>query len=171
MVTSLNLLTFYVDERMHAFAVEHIENIISMVTIKPISQASSITEGIINVHGEAVPVVDLSRFLGKPKFHYNFHTPIILINIKGHLVGLIVESVNDVISVPSTSIIHPKDILPEDLQDAALIDSVAYTASTFVLILNPNHLFHPDQIQVLSEASGYLIELVNSGKLEGWPQS
>ena len=170
MVTSHNLLTFHIDEQLYALAVEPIVQIVSMVTITPIPQASSVAEGIINVQGKAVPVVDLCRHLGKPRCQYRIHTPIILMKIKEHLVGLIVDSVSDVVSLQATSIIHTRDILPEELRDASLLNGVAYTLEEVALILDPDQLFQPGQVQVLAKASEFLIELINSGKLEAWPQ-
>jgi purine-binding chemotaxis protein CheW len=170
MVTFYNLLTFHIDDQLFAIDVEPVEQIVSMVTITPIPQASSIAEGIINVHGEAVPVVDLCRHLGKPGRQLQYHTPIILMKIKEHTVGLIVDSVNDVVSLQAMYIVHPSDILPEELRDASILNGVAYTPAGVVLMLDPDQLFQPDQFQTLARASEYLLELVNSGKLEPWHQ-
>lgn len=165
MVAFFNLLTFYIGEQLYALAVEPVVQIVSMVTITPIPQASAIAKGIINVHGEAVPVVDLCRHLGKSDSHFYYHTPIILINIKEHLVGLIVDSVSDMLSVPATSIVHPSDILPEGLCTAPLLIGLVYTPEGAVLMLNPDQLFQPDQVRMLAKASEFLVEGVPSGKL------
>ena len=161
-----NLLTFHVDEQLYALPVECVVQIVSMVTITPIPQASSIAEGIINVHGEAVPVVNLRDHLSKPRCRYEFHTPIVLIQMKAHLVGLIVDRVNDVVGLQATDIVHPTDMLPDELHNIPILNGVAYTPEGVVLILDPEQLFNPDQIQALAMASIYLNEKITSAKVE-----
>lgn len=163
MVTSYDLLTFRIDKQFFAIAVEPIVQIVSMATITPIPQASRIAKGIINLHGEVVPVVDLRRHLGKPESHYQVHTPIIVIKISGHIVGLIVDEVNDVINLQATLINHPSDILPEELREVVLLSGVVYTPEGVVLILDPEQLFQTDQVQELAKASEFILERVHSG--------
>jgi purine-binding chemotaxis protein CheW len=166
MITLSNLLIFQIDEQRYAIAVDPVVQIVPMATIISISQASSIAEGVINVHGKVVPVVDLRRHLGKSRRPLHFHTPIILINIKEHLVGLIVDDVDNVVSLQASQIVHPDEILPEDLYDSTLLIGVAYTPEGVVLVLDPDQFFHPGQLQVLAEAAEFLLEQVKSGKLE-----
>lgn len=165
-----NLLTFHVDAQLYALPVECVVQIVSMVTITPIPQASSIAEGIINVHGEVVPVVNLRSHLSKPRRQYDFYTPIILIKIEEHTIGLIVDVVNNVISQLATDIVHPTEMLPDELRNISLLNGVAYTPEGVMLILDPEELFKPEQIQALCMASIYLHEMISGGKLEKWPQ-
>ena len=158
-----NLLTFHVDSQLYAIPIEPVAQVVSMVTITPIPQASNLTEGVINVHGEVVPVVDLHRHLGKQKIPYHFHTPIILTKIQECLLGLIVEDVSDVISLPAEQITHPGDILPKELHNETVLSGVTYLPQGAVLILDPDQLFHTDQLQVLALASEYLVKDTNTG--------
>lgn len=170
MAKTYNLLTFHIDEQHYALPVECVVQIVSMATITPIPQASSIAEGIINVHGEAVPVVNLRSHLSKPRCRYEFHTPIMLIKIKQHMVGLIVDVVNDVINLQATEVVHPIAILPDELRDVSLLNGVANTLEGVVLILDPEQLFNPDQVQGLVMASTYLNKKNTSAKMAARPQ-
>ena len=61
-----SLVTFRLDSQTYALPIEPLVQIIEMVTITPIPQINSSVEGMINLRGTAVPVVNLGRHFGLP---------------------------------------------------------------------------------------------------------
>lgn len=151
-----NLLTFLIDQQTYALAIEPIWKIVSMVTITPVPQASSLAEGVINVEGEAVPVVDLRTHLGLPRREYLDYTPIILMEFQQRLVGLVVDEVKDVLGFKASEMSRPEDILPAELHNAALLVGVIYQSTKPVLVLDAEQIFQLDQVEALMKVVEYL---------------
>jgi purine-binding chemotaxis protein CheW len=160
------LVAFRLDQQTYALHIEPIVQIIEMVTIMPIPQISNRVEGVINVRGAPVPVVNLRRYLGLPEAALQLHTPIILAQVSKLMVGLIVDEVLDVLNLPGGQIAHPAEILPEGLGEAPILQGLAHTPDGMVLLLNLEHLFLPHQAQALAQAVETLPEAVVRGAPE-----
>lgn len=62
----MDILTFELDNRLHAFRADDVVQIVQMVEISPLPGAPAVIEGIVNVRGTIVPVFDLRSRLGLP---------------------------------------------------------------------------------------------------------
>ncbi len=147
-----DLVVFRLAQQNYALPVELVKQIISMVTITPIPQVSDVVEGIINVHGTIVPVVNLGRHLGLQKTPLQLYTPILLAQIGEGMVGLIIDEVTNVLSFPLEQITRPVDILPKGLGEAPVLQGLTYNEGNMVSLLDINHLFLPEQMQALGQA-------------------
>jgi purine-binding chemotaxis protein CheW len=155
-----NLLAFRLGQQTYALPIEPLVQIIPMLTITPVPQLGEMMEGMINVHGMAVPVVNMRRHLDLPAAPLQLHTPILLIRIGEPTVGLIVDQVVDVINLPAAKITPPSDILPEGATGAPLLQGLAHTPDGIMLLLDPAYLFLPDQVQALIQATDLLAEIL-----------
>jgi purine-binding chemotaxis protein CheW len=123
-----------------------------MVTITPIPQVSSSVEGVINVRGVAVPVINLRRHFGLPEVPWGLRTPIILVQIGERMYGLIVDEVIDVLGLAANQISRVTDILPEGMSQAPVLQGVAHVQDDTVLLLNIEHLLLPTHIEEMVQA-------------------
>ena len=136
-----NLVAFQLDRQTYALPIEPIVQIIEMVAITPIPQVNPAVEGVINVRGTAVPVINLRCQLGLPEAKLQLHTPIILVQTGERMVGLIVDQVADVLNISADQITRPKDMLPDGLSDAPLLQGLMHTSQGAVLLLDLEHLW------------------------------
>jgi len=163
-----HLVVFSLDQRPYALPVESVTQIIEMVAIMPLPQVIPAVEGIINVHGTTVPVVNLCRHLSLPENRRQLDTPIILTKTDGQTIGLIVDEVIDVIAVARDQITRPADILPAELGDTPLLQGILPTQQGAVLILRSDRLLLPDQAETLAKILAALAEQ-QAGEAEGTP--
>ena len=148
----LNLVTFRLDRWTCALPIEPIVQIFEMVAITPIPQANHSIEGVINVRGAVVPVVNMRHLMGLPRVSLRLHTPIVLVRIgEQQMVGLIVDEVLDVLDLSLKQITRPEEILPEGLGDAPLVQGLARVQDSTVLLLDLGRLFLPDRTHALAE--------------------
>lgn len=162
-----NLVAFRLEQQTYALPIEPIAQIIEMVTITPIPQVSNTVEGVINVRGAPVPVVNLRRHLGLSEYTLQLHTPIVLTQVGELMVGLIVDEVLDVLSLPGGQITHPADILPEGLGKAPVLRGLTHTSDGMMLLLDLDYLFLPHQAQALAQAMKTLPQaIVKEGQEE-----
>lgn len=153
------LLTFTVGGQLYSFAVSSVVRIIEMVTITHLPDVPDFVQGIINLQGKAVPVIDLRRRFNLPLQAYGLHTPIILVNLggDGRMLGLIVDTVEDVLNVPRLSLEITEGFVPSDTAGplairTAYIAGVAKVNRQMIIVLDTHALLAaPEQAQV-SEA-------------------
>lgn len=155
-----NLLAFRLGRQTYALPIEPLVQIIPMLTITPVPQLGEMVEGMINLHGMAVPVVNMRRHLDLPAAPLQLHTPILLIRIGEPTVGLIVDKVVDVINLSAEKITPPSNILPEGATGTPLLQGLAHTPDGIMLLLDPAHLFLPNQVQALIQATDLLAEIL-----------
>ena len=158
---TLALLVFKVDDQLYGLPVISVVRIIEMVTITPLPGAPEVIEGIINLHGKAVPIMDLRRSFNLPPCSYGLHTPIILVDLISHdyILGLIVDAVEDVLEVSVDDLELTETIVPTELATqmaarAAYLAGVAKVDWRLILVLNVQALLSPTVQGQLSRVLG-----------------
>ncbi len=152
------VVVFQVERQTYAMPVEQIARIIGMVTITPLPGVEPAVVGAINVQGRIVPVVDLRRHFQQPSLAWKRHTPILLTSNGTQTIGLIADAVTDVLSLNADQMMRVADVLPADWPDMPLVQGIVRTAADDLwLLLDLNHLFQPDQVQIMLEASARLL--------------
>ena len=113
-------------------------------------------QGVINLHGKTVPVMDLRRRLGLPHQPYGLHTPIILVDAvgDGRMLGLIVDRVEQIFDIPSENIEATERIVPTGLmgQITAHLVSVAKVDRQMILVFDVRTLLNSTEQIKLSQA-------------------
>ncbi|MCP4543801.1 MAG: hypothetical protein GY832_42350 [Chloroflexi bacterium] len=155
-----DLVAFRLANQAYALPIEPVVRIIEMVTITPIPQVSGVVEGIINVRGVAVPVINLRRHFGLPEAPWGLRTPIILIQMSEQTFGLIVDEVIDVLSLSADQMSRVADILPDVLSEEPIIRGVAHIQGDTVLLLDVEYLLSPTHMQILLQTVTALPEPV-----------
>jgi purine-binding chemotaxis protein CheW len=154
------LLTFKVAEQVYALPVTHVVRIIEMVTITQLPDSPDMIQGIINLQGKAVPVMDMRHRFGLSKKEYGLHTPIILADMgKERMLGLVVDAVEDVLEVPAADLEITETIMPAGMADrmasqAGHLASVAKIDRQMILVLNVKALLSATEHIELSQALG-----------------
>lgn len=78
--------------------------------------APDYVEGVINLRGSVVPIVDLACRLGLDKTEEKSRNVVIVTALQGKIVGLLVEAVTDILSVLNSDIKQPPDISRDDIR-------------------------------------------------------
>lgn len=78
--------------------------------------APEYVEGVINLRGSVVPIVDLACRLGLEKTEEKSRNVVIVTALQGKIVGLLVEAVTDILSVLKSEIKQPPDINKDDIR-------------------------------------------------------
>jgi len=85
-----------------------------------IAQAPIFIKGVTNLRGTIVPIVDLRLKLGCEHAHYTASTVVVILNLNGRIVGVVVDSVSDVMALPPDSLRPAPDVHGAIDQDAVL---------------------------------------------------
>jgi len=96
MVTGEQLVIFQLNDQQYALPIQETQEIIRMSDITKVPNTKHYVEGIINLRGSIVPVINLNKRLGLPVADYGEDTRIIVVEKDGQKVGMIVDVVLEV---------------------------------------------------------------------------
>ncbi len=97
-------LTFRLGAEEYGIDILKVQEIRSYETPTRIANAASFIKGVVNLRGVIVPIVDLRIKLGCESAEYNAFTVVIVLNVKGRVVGAVVDSVSDVLELSGAAI-------------------------------------------------------------------
>jgi purine-binding chemotaxis protein CheW len=96
-------LTFLLDREDYGVAILKVREIIGLMDITKVPQTPDFVEGVINLRGKVIPVIDLRTKFGLARTEYNDQTCIIVVDV-GAMMGIIVDTVNEVHDIPAANI-------------------------------------------------------------------
>ena len=112
----LQIVGFRVGRETYGVPITSLHEIVRVPEITAVPDAPDYMEGVINLRGKIVSVIDLRKRFGEPKTALNRRNRILVVEHGGRLSGLIVDSASEVIKIPAAEI-EPS---PATLQDGGL---------------------------------------------------
>lgn len=98
-------LTFVLEDEEYGIEILRVREIIGMMPITPVPQSSMQLKGIINLRGKIIPVFDLRLIFGMTERDHDNATCIIIVDTSNHqLVGIVVDTVSEVMNVSGSEI-------------------------------------------------------------------
>jgi purine-binding chemotaxis protein CheW len=145
----MQLVGFVIDNELFGVDILMVQEIIREMPFTPIPNSPDFIEGVINLRGNIIPVIDLRRRLntratGSPKTDIW----IIILNINKRVVGFIVDSVTQVLKVPVSGIKPPPEIVVSGLQ-SQYISGVCRIDERLLILLDFNRILLVDEIKKL----------------------
>jgi purine-binding chemotaxis protein CheW len=102
----LQLVSFHIGDEEFGVNILNVQEIIRIMPITKVPNSPEFVEGVINLRGRVIPVIDLRIKLNLPKVMHNNSTRIIVMEINNKTIGFIVDSVSEVLRI-SENIIEP----------------------------------------------------------------
>lgn len=106
-----HLVTFRIDSEEYGIKIKAVQEINRMTEITRIPRAPYYIDGIVNLRGNIIPVLDLRRFFGLAEKELTDTTRIIIVDSGGVKTGIVVDSVSEVLRFDRSLIELPRDIL------------------------------------------------------------
>lgn len=103
-IAGVGVLVFCIDGREHGVAVEDVVEVLRMVASTPLPEAPPWLGGVINFRGRVIPLIDVSSRLGAPTRPRDLSTRIIVVLADESPVGLIVDDVVEVLTLPAEAV-------------------------------------------------------------------
>ena len=99
-----HIVGFQVGRETYGVPITSLHEIVRVPEITAVPDAPAYMEGVINLRGKIVSVVDLRKRFGKPAPEGNRRTRILVVEHRGRLSGLIVDSASEVLKIPESEI-------------------------------------------------------------------
>lgn len=142
-------LTFRLDSEEYGVAILKVREIIGIMDITKVPQTFDFVEGVINLRGKVIPVIDLRLKFGLKRTEYNDQTCIIVVDV-GMLMGIIVDTVREVHDIPAGSI-EPPPALGASV-DTDFILGMGKVNDNVIILLDIDNVLTMDEFVEMREA-------------------
>lgn len=128
-------LTFQLGAEEYGIDILRVQEIRSYEDPTRIANSPAFIKGVVNLRGVIVPVVDLRIKLGCDKVEYNNFTVVIVLNVKGRIVGAVVDSVSDVLELPLSDL-KPSPEMNSHAADNAYVTGIASVGERMLIMMD-----------------------------------
>jgi purine-binding chemotaxis protein CheW len=133
------LVIFTLGDEQYALPIKQVHEIIRYRQPRSVASTQDWVRGVLSLRGKIVPVYDLAARLGV-NAEIGEQTKIVILEAGSITAGVIVDAVDEVLTVEDTQIERAPTA------DPALIDSIAKIGERLVVLLNPSTIFSDGQI-------------------------
>ena len=102
--TAKQYIVVKIDNEQYGINIQYVDNIVRMQKITRVPKSQSYFAGVINLRGEIMPVMSMRRKFGLADADYTDKTRIIIIKVENSTVGIIVDQVNEVVTLDEESV-------------------------------------------------------------------
>jgi purine-binding chemotaxis protein CheW len=145
--TEEQVVVFSLADELYGLDISRVQGIIKMPEVTRVPRAAEFVEGVINLRGEIVPIIDLRKRFGLAHHKDSVDTRIINVEMGDHLVGLIVDAVEEVLNIPSDVIEPPPDLVTT--VDSAYLRSIAKLQDRLVILLDLDRVLSTAEQQAI----------------------
>jgi len=145
------LVVFSLAEEFYALDIQSVQEIVLMQPITAIPDADPWVEGITNLRGRVVPVLDLRRRCNVTANEYTAETRIVVVSPAQGLVGLIVDSVSEVLRVPDDQIGELSSIV--GVEENSYLSGVARLEDRLVSLMDLDSLIPNAMVKELAKVA------------------
>ena len=149
MFQDVQLVIFKLDKEDYGLPIEKVQEINRMVNVTNLPHTPDFMEGIINLRGRVIPVLDLRKRFGMESHEQGEETRIMVTDILGQTVGLVVDAVHEVAKLPGDSIEPPP---PSFVLDAQFVQGIGKLDNRLVILLDIDRLISEAEQEALKMA-------------------
>jgi purine-binding chemotaxis protein CheW len=136
-------VTFRLGDELYGINVMQVQEVLRMPDIVPVPGAQNYVIGIINLRGNVVTVIDLRNRFGLPPRDSEDSTRIIIIEADDQVIGIMVDSVAEVVELRSSEIEMAPSVGNEE--SARYIQGVCSRGGVLLILVDLNKLFTDDE--------------------------
>lgn len=150
-VAAAEFLTFRLGAEEYGIDILRVQEIRSYEAPTRIANAPSFIKGVVNLRGVIVPVVDLRLKLNCATAEYNDFTVVIVLNVRGRVVGAVVDSVSDVLALSQEQISAAPEM--NATVDTSFITGIASVGERMLILMDIDALMSSADMGLMDTAS------------------
>jgi len=147
------LVIFELADEQYGLDIASVESIIKMQGITSVPQAPAFVEGVTNLRGVVLPVIDLRKRFGLANIDKSKETRIVVVEMGDTTVGMVVDAVTEVLRISSDSIEPPSPLVTT--VDSTFITGIAKVEERLIIMLDLGKVLsvqEQGQLQAVKEA-------------------
>jgi purine-binding chemotaxis protein CheW len=143
-------LTFRLDQEEYGIDILKVQEIRGYEPPTRVANAPNFIKGVVNLRGTIVPIVDMRLKFNCSKAEYDSFTVVIILNLRNRIVGIVVDSVSDVMELPPDSLKAAPDI--ESVIDSGSVFGLASLGNRMLILLDIERLMSAPDMGLVGAA-------------------
>jgi purine-binding chemotaxis protein CheW len=142
-------LLFNLVEDVYGIGIASVTEIIEMQRITDVPDMPSYVKGVINLRGRVIPVIDLRLRFGMDERAYDDRTCIIIVSVQDSTMGLIVDTVAEVLDIPEADV-EPPPNFKIDSGSGRYISGIAKVGEDVKIIIDVSQILKEQDFETIS---------------------
>lgn len=136
----LQLVAFKLNKEEYGVSILYVQEIKRLTEITRVPYTPDFIKGVMNLRGSVLPVIDLKKRLGLAESPYSEDTRIIIVKIDEISIGMIVDSVTEVLEIEPDHIEAPEAVVDSNDAGNNFISGVGNLDNRLIIMLNLNEI-------------------------------
>lgn len=146
------MVVFRLGGEQFGVGINQVQEITKLSKITKVPRAPRYVEGVVNLRGDVIPVIDLRKRFDLEAAEYTHSTRIIVSDINKNKVGIIVDEVLEVLRVPGRYLEGAPDIVQDD-KIQKFLENIANLGERMIMMLNLENILQAREWQKIAELS------------------
>jgi purine-binding chemotaxis protein CheW len=151
MEKDLQVVGFRIGNETYGVRIGAVREIVRVPEITSVPSAPDAIEGVINLRGKIIPVMDLRKRFGLADIHRDKKNRILVVELENKLVGLIVNAASEVLKIPPSEIEPPGTVFAEG--ESSYVTGVGKLKGRLIILLDVAKLLHHSEFKRLEEVA------------------
>ncbi len=140
-------LTFCIGNEDFGIEIRNVIEIVGIQKITEVPDMPDFVKGVINLRGQVIPVMDVrTRFKMEPRV-YDERTCVVVVSVNDSSVGLIVDTVSEVLDIPESSVSPSPKVAFKT--SSRFVKGLGKSGDTVKIILDVNKLLFEEELSIL----------------------
>ncbi len=140
-------VSFFLDEEEYGIEILKVQEIIRFAELTRIPQSPPFIEGVLNLRGKVVPVMDLRTRFSMPRAERDRSTRIIVVDVANKVMGMIVDAVSGVLQIEDDQIAPPPPMGSKI--DTDYIQGMARIDDRLMILLDVDKILSSDELAAI----------------------
>ncbi len=142
-------MTFQLGDKYYGIGINYVSEIIGLQPITKVPESEDYIIGLINLRGKIIPVIDVRVRFKMEKKSYDDRTCIIVIDVDSTVIGLIVDTIAEVVVIADEDIIPPPTVTPGAGQASKFVYGIGKVENEVKMLLDLKKLLHDSEPEIL----------------------
>lgn len=151
MAKDLHLVGFRIGRETFGVPISLVHEIVRVPEITSVPEAPAYVEGVINLRGKIVSIVDLRKRFGEKEITQHKKNRILVVEVEGKMVGLIVDAASEVLRMSSADIDNPPNVFEEG--ELNYVTGVGKLKDRLIILVELNKVLQKGELKRLGEVA------------------
>ena len=151
MEKDLHIVGFRIGNETSGVGIGSVREIVRVPEITSVPSAPDLIEGVINLRGKIIPVMDLRKRFGQTEIISDKKNRILVVELENKLIGLIVNAASEVLKIPPSEVDSPGSVFAEG--ESSYVTGVGKLKGRLIILLDIAKLLQRPEYKRLEEAA------------------
>ncbi|HXZ28807.1 MAG TPA: chemotaxis protein CheW [Terriglobales bacterium] len=149
MAKDLHIVGFRIGRETFGVPIALVHEIVRVPEITAVPDAPEYIEGVINLRGKIISIVDLRKRFGEREITSHKKNRILVVEVEGKMVGLVVDAASEVLKIPPSDIDAPPNVFEEG--ELNYVTGVGKLGGRLVILIDLSKILQRGELKRLAD--------------------